>query len=547
MKRLISKKLITFLTMLFFTVVSHSQCDHIIRLTDTYGDGWNGGTVSVQVNGVTVLNNITFNDGYGPVDFVFSANTGQPITVTRTANGSWPSEMRIEVLNPFCTTLYGLVEPVNAGTSFNANCGTGAGEYTTVGNSTVSADGLCVVLTQASNGQKGCSWDANSTLNFASDFSYDLTVNLGSDDGGADGLCFVIQNDPRGICACGGEGGGMGAAGITNSLIVEIDTYLNSEDRDDGLPGVICIEGPDPDHMDIWLNGNVNPNHDGDDCSMHASERIIPTAQPLLTNGGTNYNVENGLNHTLRVSWNAESSTFTAQLKDATPGTHSYATVSHSFNPMTVFGTNTPNFGFTASTGGLNNEHSFCLPPVLLPIELVDFKAECNDDEVIINWSTASELNNYMFTIEKSYDMIDVVKVTQTPGAGNSVALLEYQHVDDRPLTGVMYYRLKQMDYDGTEKTFPWISLSCSSSLETALIYPNPTNSQAFLQLPMSYQDYENEIRIFDLTGKMIELIHVPKNHQEAISLTENKKSVGNYIVTINNLKYTESLPFIIR
>ena len=163
----------------------------------------------------------------------------------------------------------------------------------------------------------------------------------------------------------------MGAQGISNSLILEIDTYLNTEDRDDGMPTVLCTGGPDPDHLDIWLNGNINPA--GGLCPGSPGARIIPAAVEL-TNGGAPYDIENVLNHTLRITWTPGApGTFTARVMDAS-ATITYGAVSHSFDPMTVFGTNAPFFGFTASTGGLVNQQSFCFPPTILSESGIDFK-----------------------------------------------------------------------------------------------------------------------------------------------------------------------------
>ncbi|MFN5418496.1 MAG: lectin-like domain-containing protein [Flavobacteriia bacterium] len=507
------------------SIISYAQCTHTVRLWDEFSDGWNGGTISVRVNGVTVLNNITLNAGAGPLDFDFSASTGQTITIIRTAAGSYPEEMRVEVLNPNCQTLYGLVEPVaSPGASFNASCPAAGAQYTTLGDASTS--GNCVILTSAVNDERGCSWDLNSTLNFAANFSYDLTVNLGSSDAGADGLSFVIQNDARGTCACGGNGSGMGASGITNSLIVEIDTYLNSEDRDDGLPGVLCAGGPDPDHMDIWLNGNVNPNNDGNNCTLTASERTIPTAQRLLTSGGANYNVENGLNHTLRISWNAATSTFTAQLKDATPGAHSYATVSYSFNPMTVFGTTTPNFGFTASTGGLNNQQSYCLPGVLLPIELLYFDAKLNEKQTVnLTWETASERNNDYFTIEKSMTGSDWEYLGNVDGAGTTSTPHSYYLEDLNPAFGNNYYRLKQTDFNGNYvySDIKNVNLPFSDNIQ---IYPNPSNNK------ISFNGYDlsscKGITIYSLTGK----IEKKLAFSQTISIED--LATGTYLVQLD-------------
>ena len=119
----------------FFTSFVISQCTHTIKLTDTFGDGWNGGAVSVSVNGITVLSNITFSSGAGPVNFNFTASTGQTIRVWRTLSGSWPSEMRVQIVNNTGTILLGTIQPTT-GTATT-------GGYTCVGNCSA-AGGGCV-------------------------------------------------------------------------------------------------------------------------------------------------------------------------------------------------------------------------------------------------------------------------------------------------------------------------------------------------------------------------------------------------------------------
>ena len=105
---------------------SFSQCDHTVRLTDTYGDGWNGGTVTISVNGVAVpaLTNLTMATATaGPEDFTFSASSSDVITVTETAAGTWPTEMRVEVLDGTALTITTSHDPVVApGTDGTAAC-----------------------------------------------------------------------------------------------------------------------------------------------------------------------------------------------------------------------------------------------------------------------------------------------------------------------------------------------------------------------------------------------------------------------------------------
>lgn len=98
-------------------------CLHTIRLTDTFGDGWNGGVVKVQVNGVDVLTNLTFASGFGPVDFTFLASTSDVIRVIETSAGSFPTEMRAQVLDGGGTSIIAVHDPTTgAGTSGTGNC-----------------------------------------------------------------------------------------------------------------------------------------------------------------------------------------------------------------------------------------------------------------------------------------------------------------------------------------------------------------------------------------------------------------------------------------
>ena len=96
-------------------------CTHTIRLRDTYGDGWNGGTVTVRVNGAIVLNNITLAAGPGPTNLTFNANVGDAVWVGLTTPGLYPNEMRVEVLDAGSNVIIANHQPTPAG-----NAGLGA-------------------------------------------------------------------------------------------------------------------------------------------------------------------------------------------------------------------------------------------------------------------------------------------------------------------------------------------------------------------------------------------------------------------------------------
>ena len=114
-----------------------------------------------------------------------------------------------------------------------------------------------------------------------------------------------------------------------------------------------------------------------------------------------------------------------------------------------------------------------------LPIRLSKFEAVRNRNQVNLNWITENEINNDFFTIERSIDGKEFFEIGRKKGAGNSSTTLFYSSIDERPLKGTSYYRLKQTDFDGkyaysqiesvifNEKTF----------INGLKIYPNPSES----------------------------------------------------------------------
>jgi len=105
------KNILIGLFVLFSTFAFSQSCLHTIRRTDTFGDGWNGGLVSVSVNGVTVLSNLSC-VGAGPTSSTFSATVGSTIRVFRTTAGLYPTEMRIQVLNGAGSIIINTIQPV---------------------------------------------------------------------------------------------------------------------------------------------------------------------------------------------------------------------------------------------------------------------------------------------------------------------------------------------------------------------------------------------------------------------------------------------------
>jgi hypothetical protein len=95
-----------------------------------------------------------------------------------------------------------------------------------------------------------------------------------------------------------------------------------------------------------------------------------------------------------------------------------------------------------------------------MPIELIYFMGEVLDANNLLTWSTASEMNNDYFTIEKSINGLDYKELIRINGAGTNSSTSYYNYTDFDPEKRINYYRLSQTDYDGTMETFGVISLN---------------------------------------------------------------------------------------
>ncbi len=119
--------------------------------------------------------------------------------------------------------------------------------------------------------------------------------------------------------------------------------------------------------------------------------------------------------------------------------------------------------------------YAFADPGGPLPIELIDFNAFADGSKVTISWSTATEINNDYFTLQRSDDVLNWSNLVQIDGAGNSSTTLHYKYDDRSPLDGVSYYRLRQTDFDGKTSFSNAVSVKFGK-LSDVVIYPNPAS-----------------------------------------------------------------------
>jgi len=102
--------------------------------------------------------------------------------------------------------------------------------------------------------------------------------------------------------------------------------------------------------------------------------------------------------------------------------------------------------------------------PITAPVELVSITAKSRVSVIDITWTTASEINNDYFQVEKSRDGVTFEAIGTVNGNGTSHNMVDYSYTDKAPFNGVNYYRLKQVDYDGAYEYSPIVTATVSNT-----------------------------------------------------------------------------------
>ncbi len=166
---------------------------------------------------------------------------------------------------------------------------------------------------------------------------------------------------------------------------------------------------------------------------------------------------------------------------------------------------------------------------VALPVELIGFKVARIDSDVELSWQTASETNNDFFTVERSADGKNWESLSKIKGAGNSAATLSYRTIDENPLPGVVYYRIKQNDFDGQFSYSPVRSILVDWLQLPVVIFPNPSNSQITITCT---KDELSMLKIFDQFGRnLTKLTKVISTGDNSTTLDISALPTGLYIV----------------
>jgi hypothetical protein len=183
-----------------------------------------------------------------------------------------------------------------------------------------------------------------------------------------------------------------------------------------------------------------------------------------------------------------------------------------------------------------------------LPVELTSFTGTCHNGQVTLNWSTATETNNHVFIVERSYDGFNWVDIAEIPGAGSSNQTINYHYSDENLSDFALYYKLKQKDYDGEVKEYSPISVNCSegSDKTEVKVYPIPFTDQLTIEIHNFL--YNNAIiSIYDMLGNKImeRFFSAMQNHEVKAKFDLRNLAAGVYYVEINSAEYKKNIKII--
>lgn len=174
-----------------------------------------------------------------------------------------------------------------------------------------------------------------------------------------------------------------------------------------------------------------------------------------------------------------------------------------------------------------------------MPVELVSFTATATGKEIILNWETATEVNNYGFAIERRIKNEEWNKIGFVNGHGNSNSPKKYSFTDLQPVCETVEYRLKQIDFDGKYDYSETVEITTDTPDDILLSqnYPNPFNptTEIYYQLPKAGRV---SLIVYDIVGNMITTLvdkyKLAGNYHTQFSIVNSQFSSGVYFYQLS-------------
>ncbi len=167
-----------------------------------------------------------------------------------------------------------------------------------------------------------------------------------------------------------------------------------------------------------------------------------------------------------------------------------------------------------------------------LPITLLSFEAAVEEDQIILKWTTVSEVENSLFRLEKSANGIDFEALGYLDGSGTTYDVNDYVLSDNNPLNGKNYYRLIDIDHNGTENASEVIMVSYYKESDIEIKpYPNPLQSGETFYINLEEEAVLNGVKLYQMNG-----VEVPIKTERTIdrlAISPGRIGQGVHLLTI--------------
>lgn len=181
-----------------------------------------------------------------------------------------------------------------------------------------------------------------------------------------------------------------------------------------------------------------------------------------------------------------------------------------------------------------------------LPVELVAFDAKANQDVVDLTWTTAQEINNDYFVVERSVHGLQVFERLATVEASNTAHSTTYALTDEQPSAGTNYYRLSQVDRDGQTKELGIRAVNYRGEVSGYTLVPNPVSGNSIVLTARAKEPETGSLQIFSATGTMLyEITDRQKLTNNRLELPIGDLPAGIYWLKINENGRSEALKFV--
>ena len=304
-------------------------------------------------------------------------------------------------------------------------------------------------------------------------------------------------------------------AASSKSLIIDANAICANFTIEAGYSGTITFSGAST----LTVSGDWTNN----------GAPVLGTGSVLIGGNFTNTNASLDVQNT-DFTFNGTSNQTISSASVPVPGTNTFGTLTID-NPGTVTLLTDvevkTSFTPTQGTLDLNGNNLYVNGELYtgpLPVELVSFSARISDTEIILNWLTATEVNNYGFEVQRSVKADNWEVLGFVEGHGNSNSPKKYNFIDSKINAAETYsYRLKQIDNDGSYEFSKTLEVNFGSPINFELIqnYPNPFNPSTTISFNLP-KSGEVILSIYNLIGEEIK------------TLVEGFREAGTYTVNFN-------------